>query len=109
MRPKHYLSCPTLDEWFDMFNPNQGDWMIDATIGDLKDALTENGILMVEATDKQDHERFLVVQNAIIYALRNLNSMRRDVEKAIENGEIFEQTSRKKKGDDDDDDDFDEA
>lgn len=103
MSCKNYVSCTTLDNWFDDFNPDDIDWMIQATIEDLKDAVTENGMLMLDARD-DEVSSFRKVNNAMLYAMRQLNAICKDVKHAIENGEIFVQKGKKGGKDEDDED-----
>ncbi len=87
---KTYISCTTLDDWFDGYDPEQGGWVLAGIIDDLKNALTESHILMIDALD-EDQERFQTINDALVSALRDLTQLKKEVAKIIKKGDLLRQ------------------
>lgn len=87
---KMYLSCETLDNWFDEYNTNKTDWTLPEIIGNLQGALADTNILMIGA-DKSDMDRFKNINDAIVSALRDLSQLLKEAKDCITNGDILVQ------------------
>lgn len=99
MNSKNYVSCATLDDWFDGYNKDQSNWFLPEIIDKLKDALTEAHILMINAFE-YDMESYNKISDALVSALRDLRSLQKEVAKAIDEGEILHQKGKKRSKDD---------
>lgn len=96
---KMYISCETLDGWFnDYDDENENNWILPEIIDNLCSGLADTNILLVDTTDEDDIKKLRNINNAIISALRDLKKLNGEVHEAIANGEVIVQGCKKKGG-----------
>ena len=101
---KSYISSETLNCWFDNYDlASEGDrWEITDMIDELKNALAASQFLMLDA-EKEDLECVKTINSGVVWALRGMIQLKKEVKEMIENGEILIQKRNAKKGEDDED------
>ena len=96
---KKYISCDTLDGWFNDFDDdNEKNWILPEIIDNLCSGLADTNILLVDTDDEDDIKKLRNINNAIVSALRDRKKLNGEVKAIIENGEVLAQGGMKKKG-----------
>lgn len=96
---KKYISCETLDGWFnDYDDDNEGNWILPEIIDNLCSGLADTNILLVDTIDEDSLKKLRNINNAIISALRDLKKLNAEVHEAIDNGDVLVQGRAKKGG-----------
>ncbi len=96
---KRYVSCETLDDWFNLFeDEDEKNWIISEIIDNLCSGLADTNILLVETTIEDDIKKLRNINNAIVSALRDLKKLNAEVHEAIKNGDVLMQGRAKKGG-----------
>jgi len=99
---KSYISSQTLNYWFGNYELDKENdwWEITDMIDELKNALAASQFLMLDA-ENEDLEHVKTINSGIVWALREMIKLKKEVKTMIENGEILIQKCNKKKGEHD--------
>lgn len=96
---KKYISCETLDGWFNDFeDEDEKNWVLPEIIENLCQGLADTNILLVDTNDEGDIKKLRNINNSIVSALRDLKKLNTEVHELIAKGEVLAQGKAKKGG-----------
>ena len=96
---KKYISCETLDDWFNEFEDNnEKNWVLPEIIENLCSGLADVNILLVDTSDEEDIKKLRNINNAIVSVLRDLKRLNAEVHEIMEQGEVLVQGGKRKGG-----------